>query len=128
MKLSNFQNSSREGLHSHGYEIKPCYQLPQIETPVEPVGKLCEISQEMFLTDCMKCLSQRVLHIADNGDEPLELSDLYIVRASTNDDRNMVIPSSANFFEAAKTICNNIRSGSYMLVSPGFNSFYYSGV
>ena len=123
MKLSHLQNPRREGLCSHGNEEEPWYQLPQIEAPVEPITKFCQIPREMLLADCMECPSQRVLHIADNGIEPLEFRDLDTVRATAGDDCGMVIPGSADCLETAKAIGNNLSPRSYMLGSPGVNSF-----
>lgn len=96
MKLSHLQSPCWEGLSPHCYETKTRYQLAQIKTPVEPITKFCQVPVEVFLTDGMKCSSQRVLWIADNGVKPLEFRDFDTIRTTSADDCRKVISSSAD--------------------------------
>lgn len=123
MKLSQLQNACWKWLSPYCYETKTCYQLSQIEASVEPVTKLCQIPMEMFLADGMKGSPQRVLYVADDGIDPLELRDLDAGRAAAGDDYRVVIPGSAEGLEAAQAIGNNLGTRSQMVGSPCINSF-----
>jgi hypothetical protein len=86
MNLSHLQDPCRAGLISHGYETKSRYQLTQIKAPVELITKFCQIPRGMFIADGMEGSSQRVIHITDNGADPLEFRNLDTIRATSRDD------------------------------------------
>lgn len=123
MKLSHLQNPCWERSGPDSNEAKTRDQLAQIEASVEPITKLREISMEMLLADGMKGPSQRVLDVADDGVDPLELGDLDTVRAAAGDDFPVLVAGRAERIETAQTIGDNRATGSKMVGGPGCNRF-----
>lgn len=123
MKLSHLQNTCRKWLSPDGYETKTRYQLTQIESSVEPITKLCQISGKMFLANGMKGSPQRVFYITNYGIDPFELRDLDTIGTTTSDNYFMITSGLTGCSETVQAIGNNIGTRGEVDGNPSFNSF-----